>query len=113
MTRRAFFVAGCACFVAGLIMTIAGHYIAFVRNDVFAIGGMLISLAAGLIYARLARGGWRDSLVGGAASGAIGSLLAIAVSFALGDVPAFVLLVGTGASVVTGMIDAAIGRLIG
>ena len=73
---------------------------------------MLISLVAGLLYARLARGGWRDSLAGGGASGAVGSLLAIAVSFALGDVPAFVLLFGTCASLVTGLIGGALGRLI-
>ena len=113
MNRRAFIIAGLVCFIAGLIMTIAGHYIAFVRDSVFAIGGMLISLVAGFIYARIARGGWRDCLVGGAASGAVGSLLAIAVSFVLGDVPALVLLVGTTASLVTGLIGGAIGRLMG
>jgi hypothetical protein len=113
MTRRAFFIAAAGCFVAGLIMTIAGHYIAFVKDNVFAIGGMLISLVAGFAYVRLARGGWRDSLVGGAASGAVGSLLAIAVSWGLGDVPASILIIGTCASLVTGLIGGAIGRLIG
>ena len=113
MNRRAFIVAAGGCFAAGLIMTIAGHYIAFVKDNVFAIGGMLIALVAGLVYARIGRGGWRDCLVGGAASGALGSLLAIAISLALGDVPAFVLLVGTAASLVTGLIGGAIGRLIG
>jgi hypothetical protein len=113
MTRNAFFIAAGACFVAGLIMTVAGHYIAFIKDNVFAIGGMLISLVAGFAYVRLARGGWRDSLIGGAASGAVGSLLAIAVSFALSDVPASILIIGTSASLVTGLIGAALGRMMG
>jgi len=113
MNRRAFIIAGLVCFIAGLIMTVAGHYVAFVRDDVFAIGGMLISLVAGFIYVRIARGDWRDSLIGGAASGALGSLLAIAVSVILGDVPPSILLIGTTASLVTGLIGGAIGRLIG
>jgi hypothetical protein len=112
MNRRAFIIAAVAGFVAGLIMTIAGHYIAFIRDSVFAIGGMLISLAAGFVYVRIARGAWRDSLVGGAVSGGVGALLAIAVSVVLGDVPPMVLVIGTCASLVTGLIGGAIGRLI-
>jgi len=113
MTRNAFFIAAGGCFVAGLIMTIAGHYITFVKDSVFAIGGMLISLVAGFAYVWIARGAWRDSLIGGAASGAVGSLLAIAVSVVLGDVPPMILVIGTTASLVTGLIGAAVGRLIG
>ena len=113
MTRNAFIIAASAGFVAGLIMTIVGHYDSFVRDRVFAIGGMLISLAAGFAYVRIARSGWRDSLVGGAVSGAAGALLAITVSVLLGDVPAFVLVVGTMASVVTGLIGGALGRAMG
>ena len=112
MNRRAFSIAGGACFIAGLIMTIAGHYIAFVKNDVFAIGGMLIALVAGFIYVRVARGDWRDSLIGGAVSGAVGSLLAIAVSVVLGDVPPMIMVIGTCASLVTGLIGGVIGQLI-
>ncbi len=113
MKRNAFIVAAGAGFVAGLLMTIVGHYDSFVRDRVFAIGGMLIALVAGFAYVRIARGGWRDSLVGGAASGATGALLAIAVSVLLGDVPPFVLAVGTMASIVTGLIGAALGRVMG
>ncbi len=113
MTRNAFIIAAGANFVAGLIMTIVGHYNAFVRDNVFAIGGMLIAMAAGLIYARLTRGGWRDSLTGGGVTGAVGAVLAIAVSVLLGDTPAFVLLVGGVASLVTGLIGGAVGKLIG
>jgi hypothetical protein len=112
MKRNAFIIAAGVGLAAGLIMTIVGHYVPFVRDKVFAIGGMLIALVAGLIYARIARGAWRDSLIGGAASGAVGALLAIAVSVVLGDTPAFVLLVGTIASIVTGLIGGAVGKLL-
>jgi hypothetical protein len=112
MNRRAFITAAAAGFIAGLIMTIAGHYIAFRRDSVFAVGGMLIAMGAGFVYVRIARGGWPDSLIGGAVSGAVGALLAIAVSVVLGDVPAMTLAIGTCASLVTGLIGGALGRLI-
>jgi hypothetical protein len=113
MKRNAFIIAAGAGLAAGLVMTIVGHYVPFVRDKVFAIGGMLIAMVAGFIYARIARGAWRDSLIGGALSGAVGALLAIVASVVLGDVPAFVILVGTAASIVTGLIGGAIGKLIG
>ena len=45
-----------------LIMVVSGHFIAAIANG-FAIGGMLISLVAGLLYARGALGGWADSVL--------------------------------------------------
>ena len=113
MTRNAFIIATAAGLVVQLLMVIAGHYVPFVREKGFAIGGMLISLVAGLAYARIAHGGWPDSLVGGAASGGVCALLAIGVSVLLGDTPAMVLSFGTVASIVTGLLGGAIGRLIG
>jgi hypothetical protein len=112
MNRRAFLIAGWADLAVQLIMVIAGHYIPFIRDKGFAIGGMLISLGAGIAYVRIARGGWLDSLVGGAATGGVCALLAIAVSVVLHDTPSSILIIGTCASVVTGLIGGVIGRLI-
>jgi hypothetical protein len=96
-----------------LAMVIAGHYVAFVKDNVFAVGGMLISLVAGLAYAKLAGGGWAPSLAGGLIAGGLCALLGIAVSVGLRDTAANILLVGTLGSAVAGLIGGALGKLLG
>jgi hypothetical protein len=95
-----------------LAMVIAGHYEPYVKNNVFAIGGMLISLIAGAIYAWRAGGGWGSSLLGGLIAGGLCALLGIAVSVLLKDVPASILMFGTIGSAVTGLIGGAIGKAL-
>jgi hypothetical protein len=94
-----------------LVMVVAGHYMPSVK-DKFAVGGMLISLVAGALYLRLAQQAWPGALSGGALAGGICALLAILVSVGLKDVPATILVIGTGASVVTGLIGGAIAKLV-
>jgi len=92
-------------------MIVAGQYVASVQ-DYYPIVGTLISLVAGLLYARAAKGGWGDSLIGGAITGAVCALIGIAMSWALGQVPPITLLIGTSASAVGGLIGGAVGKLI-
>ncbi|MEI9994094.1 MAG: hypothetical protein WDM91_05840 [Rhizomicrobium sp.] len=97
--------------VLQLAMVVAGHFVAFVKMNVFAFGGMAISLAAGFLYGRRASslGG---AALGGALAGGVCALIGIAVSFALHDVPANILVLGTASSAVTGAVGGAIGRLV-
>ena len=97
--------------VLQLAMVAGGHYSPAVAA-LFAVGGMSISLIAGLIYG-LRAGAWGGALLGGALAGGICALIGIAVSFALGDVQAFILAFGTLSSAVTGLIGGAGGKLIG
>jgi len=97
---------------AQLAMVIAGHFVPVIKEYGFAIGGVLISLVAGLLYARTSRTGWGDSLLGGAVAGGVCALLGIAVSWLMGDVPATILLFGTLGSAVGGLIGGAIGRML-
>ena len=97
--------------VAQLAMVIAAHYVPFIKNNVFAVGGLLISLAAGWLYARAASGGWSSSLIGGLIVGGACALLGIGVSVLLRDVPPGVLFFGTIGSAVAGLIGGAIGKL--
>lgn len=97
---------------AQLTMVIAGHYVTFVKDNVFAIGGMLISLLAGLLFARLAHAGWGPSLTGGLIAGAVCALLGIAVSVGLKDSAAMILVIGTCGSAVAGLIGGAAGKLL-
>ncbi|HYE46545.1 MAG TPA: hypothetical protein VEA44_12325 [Caulobacter sp.] len=97
--------------VLQLAMVIAGHYVAAIAG-MFAIGGMLISLVAGLLYVRAARGGWGDSLAGGLIAGAVCAFLGILVSYLLKDVTVDILWMGTAGSAVAGLVGGAIGKLV-
>jgi len=91
-----------------LAMVLSGHWIEFIKLNVFAVGGMLISALAGVIYARSARVDRKKSAVQGAIVGGLCALIGIVVSFILGDVPAGILALGTLSSAVTGAIGGAI-----
>ncbi|HMH86959.1 MAG TPA: hypothetical protein VK529_13495 [Gemmatimonadaceae bacterium] len=91
-----------------LAMVLSGHWVEFIKLNVFAVGGMLISALAGVIYARSARVDRKKSAVQGAIVGGLCALIGIVVSFILGDVPAGILALGTLSSAVTGAIGGAI-----
>ena len=90
-----------------LAMVISGHWVEWIKVNAFAIGGMAIALLAGVISARSASAARRAAAVQGAVAGGAGAFIGIIVSFALGDVPAFVLAVGTLSSAVAGAIGGA------
>jgi hypothetical protein len=91
-----------------LVMVVSGHWVEFIKLNVFALGGMLISALAGVIYARLARVDRKKSAIQGAIVGGLCASIGIAVCFFLGDVPANILVLGTLSSAVTGAIGGAI-----
>jgi hypothetical protein len=101
-----------ACTIGTVLQTamvVAGHSNRSIAK-LFAVGGMSLSLVAGVIYAMLARGGTTGSAVmGGVLAGAICALIGIAVSYFLGDVPATLLALGTLSSAVTGAIGGWLG----
>ena len=87
-----------------LTMVVVGHYVPWVRDNVFMFGGMLISGVAGLLYARDAALGYGRGALGGAIAGGVCALIGIAVSVLLKDTPPFVLGLGTAISVLTGAV---------
>lgn len=91
-----------------LAMVVSGHWVEFIKMNVFAIGGVLISAVAGVIYARSARVDRKKSAIQGAIVGGLCALIGIGVSFFLGDVPANILAIGTISSAVAGAIGGAI-----
>jgi len=113
MNKDGLIIATAVGLILQLAMVVAGHYVPAIREKGFAIGGMFFSLVAGLLYARMAQAVWGGALGGGAIAGGVCAILGIAVSVALKDVPAQILLLGTMASVVTGLIGGAIGKLVG
>lgn len=94
-------------------LVLAGHVVRVLQDPGYAIGGMAFSAIAGWIYARMARGSWGDTLIGGAVAGGVCAAVGIAVSAALGDVPWTLLAIGTAGSIGAGAVGAALAKLLG
>jgi len=108
---RALVIASLIGTVLQTAMVVAGHSNRSIAK-LFAVGGMSLSLIAGVIYAVLARGGTTGSaIVGGVLAGAICALIGIAVSYFLKDVPASLLALGTLSSAVSGAIGGWLGSV--
>ena len=112
MDRKALVQATVVGTVVQLAMVVAGHFVPVIKDHVFAIGGMFISLLVGAVYVRMAGGGWIASLIGAAISGGVCALIGILVSAMLGDVAFVVVAFGTVASVVSGVVGGAIVRAL-
>lgn len=91
-----------------LIMVVCGHWVAFIRLNVFATGGVVISALVGSMYARDAQVTRAKAAAGGAIAGGVCALLGITVSLALGDVPPLILIVGTLSSAIGGAVGGAL-----
>jgi hypothetical protein len=111
MSIRAIIVATVIGTVLQTAMVVAGHSNKSIAN-LFAVGGMSVSLIAGVIYAALAGGPTGSAILGGVITGGLCALIGIAVSFALKDVPASLLALGTASSAVTGAIGGWLGRFL-
>ena len=110
--KQALIRATIACAVAQLAMVVAGHYSPSIAQA-FAPLGMAISLVAGGLYAVWAHDTARGSAaINGAIAGGVGALIGIIVSFALGDVTASILAIGTISSAVTGALGGFIGTFV-
>ena len=111
MSVRALLIATLIGTVLQIAMVVAGHSNKSIAK-LFAVGGMSISLVAGVIYAALAAGPTGSSLLGGTIAGGLCALIGIGVSYALQDVPASLLALGTASSAVTGAIGGWLGTLL-
>ena len=111
LNNRALVTATLIGTVLQLILVTVGHSNPDVKN-LFAVGGMGISLIAGILYTVISTEViTRDTVVGGLIAGAGCAVVGIGVSFFLQDVPASLLLLGTVSSAVTGAIGGWVGRL--
>lgn len=64
------------------------------------------------MFGGIAKPGWGAAGLGGAIAGGVSGLIGIAVSYALGDVPASLMLFGTAGSAAAGALGGAVGRLL-
>lgn len=110
MDRKALLRAGGAGAAAQVLLVLVGHFVAFVADNLFAVFGVAIALVAGALYGRWAPDA--KPLAGGAAVGAAGAFIGIALSVVLGDVPGVMLLLGTLAAAIGGLVGAGAARLV-
>lgn len=111
MSSRSLLTATLVGTVLQVLMVVLGHTNPSIAA-LYAVGGMGLSLLAGVMYARLARPSTKGSAAtGGLVAGALCAFLGILVSFYLGDVPASLLALGTVSSAVTGAIGGVLGAL--
>src|SRR5262245_1863173 len=110
MSTRALLIATLIGTVLQTAMVVAGHRNSSIAK-LFAVGGMSLSLIAGVIYAVLAGGPTGLAILGGVLAGGLCALIGIAVSYALKDVPASLLALGTLSSAVTGAVGGWLGTL--
>jgi hypothetical protein len=112
LNSRALSLAAAFGTVLQVAMVLIGHTSPAVAA-LYAVGGMGISLLAGLAYARWARtAGASSAALGGAIAGALCAFLGILVSYLLSDVPASLLALGSLSSAVTGAVGGWIGRML-
>ena len=113
LNRRALALATILGTVLQLAMVVSGHSNTSIAN-LFAAGGMAISLLAGVAYVFIARNGTAPSspVVGGLVAGGLCAFIGILVSYLLGDVPALVMTFGTASSAVTGALGGWLGKLL-
>jgi hypothetical protein len=112
LNSRAVVVATVIGTVLQTAMVVAGHTNASIAAQ-FAVGGMGISLVAGMLYAKYAGPSSTSDLVkGGAIAGGLCAVIGICISFVLGDVTAMILLIGTLSSAVTGALGGFIGGFV-
>lgn len=102
INRRALVLATVGGTILQVAMVVSGHTNAAVQS-LFAVGGMGISLAAGVAYVMLSpRSESNSPSLGGLSAGGVCALIGIGVSYGLGDVPASLLALGTLSSAMTG-----------
>jgi hypothetical protein len=95
-----------------LAMVLAGHWIPFVKDSLFAPLGTFISLFGGFAFAMQARPGLGNGVLGGLIVGGVSGIVGIIVSYLMKDVPVSTLWIGGSASIVAGLIGGAVGGLV-
>lgn len=110
MNRRALSVSLLASTALQVAMVVAGHWSPAIAG-LFLVGGLGFSLLGGVIYALMAKPGWKEAIGMGALVGGLSALIGIGVSYVLGDVEPILLMLGTVSSAATGIVGSAVTRI--
>jgi len=92
-------------------MVVIGHYVPWVRANVYAFGCLMCAGLAGLFYARDYAKGYARGALGGAIAGGTSGIIGISAANILGDVALIVLPFGTALTILTGAIGGLFGQM--
>jgi hypothetical protein len=92
-------------------MVVIGHYIPWVRANVYAFGCLMFAGLAGLFYARDFARGYARGALGGAIAGGTSGLIGISAANILGHVTLIVLPFGTALTIFVGAIGGLFGQM--
>ena len=94
-----------------LLLMGAGHFRPWLKPHFFLFGTMLIGGLMGLLYARDLARGFASGALGGAAVGALCGVVAVSVSYILGDRPDLYIPYGVMVTTLTGTVGGLFGQL--
>jgi len=97
--------------VLEIALMIATHFIVYIEQQGFLLGGMTISAVAGYLYAMDTGKGYFTSATIAAIIGGVSALIGLGVSVALHDAPTRIIPLFTTICVVTGAVGGLFGQM--
>ena len=94
-----------------LVAVLIAHFSLWIETHAFLFAGMMISATMGFLYAQDVGRGYARGAYGGAIAGGVCAFGGIAVSVVLGDITAWMLLVRSLISVLTGAVGGVYGQM--
>jgi hypothetical protein len=94
-----------------LVAVLIAHFSLWIETHAFLFAGMMISATMGFLYAQDVARGYARGAYGGAIAGGVCAFVGIAVSVVLGDITAWMLLVRSLISVLTGAVGGVYGQM--
>jgi hypothetical protein len=94
-----------------LVAVLVAHFSQWIETHAFLFAGMMISATMGFLYAQDVGRGYARGAYGGAIAGGVCAFVGIAVSVVLGDITAWMLLVRSLISVLTGAVGGVYGQM--
>ena len=94
-----------------LVAVLTAHFSLWIETHAFLFAGMMISATMGFLYAQDVARGYARGAYGGAIAGGVCAFVGIAVSVVLGDITAWMLLVRSLISVLTGAVGGVYGQM--
>ncbi|HEY2034262.1 MAG TPA: hypothetical protein VGH02_11305 [Rhizomicrobium sp.] len=97
--------------VLEVALMVATHFVVFIEQQGFLLGGMTISAVAGYLYAMDTGRGYFTSATMAAILGGLSALIGVGVSVALRDAPLHIVPLFTTICVVTGAVGGLFGQM--
>jgi hypothetical protein len=94
-----------------IVFVLLAHFSAWIETHALLFAGMMTSATVGYLYAQEVAKGYIRGAYGGAIAGGLCAFIGIAVSFLLGDMTGWMLLIRDLISVLTGAVGGVYGQM--